>query len=104
MKPKRHVGSIIPGVLAAAALCCAVFVPGLSVTPVCAQTEAAQDIEVKQPDAATAPKTDWPLLPHETLNAPLPPKPGCFHLVDGSWQEVPCMTEEEMEKRFPPRL
>jgi hypothetical protein len=47
------------------------------------------------------PKTSWPLLPHETLNVPLPEKPGCFHLVDGSWQEAPCMTEEET-KRLPP--
>jgi len=106
----RHIRSAIPGVLAAAAaaaLSCAVFVPGLSVMPAYAQTEAAPTvntdakIEVKQPDATTVPKTSWPLLPHETLNVPLPEKPGCFHLVDGSWQEVPCMTEEET-KRLPP--
>ena len=110
MKPERHVGSIIAGILAAAALSCAVFVTGPSVTPAWAQTEAGPtfntdaEIEVKQPDAATASKTSWPLLPHETLNVPLPEKPGCFHLVDGSWQEVPCMTEEEMKTIPPPTV
>ncbi len=110
MTSKRRVGSIGPGALAVgtvSALFCALVIFGHCGTPACAQTSVAPlfnpnaKIEVKQPDATTVPKTGWPLLPHETLTVPLPEKPGCFHLVDGSWQEVPCMTEKEM-KRFPP--
>jgi hypothetical protein len=103
MKSKRHTGSMIPGALAvaaAAALFCGIFVFGLGGTPACAQTAAAPlfnpnaKIDVTQPDAITVPKTSRPVLPHETLTVPLPEKPGCFHLVDDSWQEVPCMTDE----------
>jgi hypothetical protein len=106
MRPKRHAGSTIPGAFAvatSAALFCAIFVFGLSGTPACAQSVAVptfnpySKIEVKQPDATTVPKTSWPLLPHETLNAPLPKKPGCFHLVDDSWQEVPCTPEKDIK-------
>jgi hypothetical protein len=109
VKSKRHAGFMIPGALAAggvAALFCAILIAGLAIRSACAQTVATPTFnpyaksEVKQPDATTVPKTSWPVLPHETLMAPLPKKPGCFHLVDDSWREVPC-TPNEVMKNLP---
>jgi len=110
MKSRLHIGLMIRGALAiaaAAALFCTILVCGFGGSPACAQTVAGPlfkphaQVELKQPEAATAaPKTNLPVLPHETLTAPLPEKPGCFHLVNGSWQPVPC-TSDAVTKNLP---
>ena len=111
MRSKCHDGSIVAGaqaVAAAAALFFGIFVLGPGGTHAFALTDAIPrynlnaKIELKQPDATTVPKTSWPLLPHETLSVPLPEKPGCYHLVDDSWREIPCTSKEDMKKLIPP--
>jgi hypothetical protein len=40
-----------------------------------------------------------PVMPSSILHAPLPPpQEGCRHLKDGRWLEVPCATEEELQR------
>jgi hypothetical protein len=106
MKTGAHTLHIIVAGLATAlavALCAVVIIPGLGGTPEgprivrVPKVNPHPSLEVGEPDAAGMPNAVKPVLPHELLTVPPPEKPGCFHLVDDSWQEVPCATEEEMK-------
>ncbi|HYA43628.1 MAG TPA: hypothetical protein VEF34_20175, partial [Syntrophobacteraceae bacterium] len=110
MKSKHQADSMILGGLTAAAvpaLFCAIFISGVSGTPACAQTlgvptiNADAKMEIKQPDAASVPRAGRPVLPADTLTAPLPDRHGCFHLVHDFWEEVPCATDEQMKNLSP---
>jgi hypothetical protein len=60
-----------------------------------------------EPSAADHPKVTrpGPVTPSARMNAPYPPeKEGCHHLVDGKWQEVPCISEEHIKDFPPPKL
>jgi len=120
MKIRQYKRHFIVAALAAAtvsALCWTIFITAHaaditgttdSPRPAIAQTPAAPlfnlntEIELKQPDSTTVPKGSPPVLPHETLRSLPPSKPGCYHLVNGVWEEVPCATEEQMKKIPPP--
>jgi hypothetical protein len=78
----------------------------LAVSVTTAQAQSADEpivnphpkLELKETDATTAPKFARPIIPSDKLKATLvPPKPGCFHLVDNVWAEVPCATPEYMK-------
>jgi hypothetical protein len=47
-----------------------------------------------------------PVTPSSRMNAPFPPpKVGCHHLESGKWQEVPCLSDEDIRKHhIPPPL
>jgi hypothetical protein len=62
------------------------------------------DIVSASAQQVTAPKPTERLLPSARLKAPYPPaEEGCRYLKDGKWVEVPCATEEELQRRrLPP--
>lgn len=45
-----------------------------------------------------------PITPLSKLNAPFPPaKAGCYRLVNGKWEDVPCSTDQELrDQAIPP--
>jgi hypothetical protein len=117
MKIRQYKRYFIVAALAAAtvsALCWTIFITahaaditgttdsqqlGIAQTPAAPLFNLNTEIEyLKHPEETTAPKGSWPALPHESLQTLPPSKLGCYHLVDDSWQEVPCATEEQMKK------
>ncbi|MGD0860220.1 MAG: hypothetical protein ABR912_13020 [Terracidiphilus sp.] len=89
--------SVVAGLLMAAAT-----TPSQSAKPHSIPPYATVDL--LPGNAITVALTPRPPTPSDKLRSPFPPeKPGCFHLVDKIWQEVHCLTDEEM-KKHPPAL
>jgi len=75
----------------------------LAASMAAAQAQTADEPIVNPHPSVELKKFVRPDIPSDKLTAPLlPPKSGCFHLVDNVWTEVPCATPDYMNKHYIP--